>query len=164
MIALQITELKAFMSKLLASTTFDDFLLQEATLQMAISYVIDGHINEGFFHTDDEDTTLKKKPPFIAYKEVRGTFFELIKGKRTPLGFQVVLQLSPERADMLFPEGLTHHLIKGLILNIRYDGAKAFITSGISYTSFSLDKTPELIWDEALITFLKGAGIAFEQL
>ena len=37
MIALQITELKAFMGKLLGTNTFDDFLLQEATLQMGIS-------------------------------------------------------------------------------------------------------------------------------
>lgn len=163
MIALQITELKAFMSKLLASSTFDDFLLQEATLQMGIGYVIDGHINEAFYQTDDE-TEQPHRPPFIPYGEVRGTLFELIKGKRTPLGFQVVLQLSPTRCAILFPEGLDAHLIKGLLLNIRFDGSKAMITSGISYYSFSLDKAPELIWDEALMNFLRGAGIVFEQI
>ena len=95
MIALQITELKPFMARLLGSNTFDDFLLQEATLQMGISYVIDGHINEAFYQTDEETATVSDRPPFISYGEVRNTLFELIKGKRTPLGFQVVLQLSP---------------------------------------------------------------------
>lgn len=162
MIALQITELKAFMSKLLTTNTFDTFLLQEATLQMGISYVIDGHINEAFFQNEDSEET--DMHSFISYGEVRGTLFDLIKGKRTPLGFQVILQLSPEKAHTLFPEGLQTHLIKGLLLNIRYDGSKAMLTSGISYTSFSLDRAPELIWDEALTSFLRNAGIAYQEL
>ena len=49
-------------------------------------------------------------------------------------------------------------------MNIRYDGSKALITSGISYTSFSLDKAPELIWDEAMMNFLRRAGITFDQI
>ena len=162
MIALQITELKSFMGKLLATNTFDDFLLQEATLQMGIGYVIDGHINEAFYQTEEDQAT--ERLPFITYSEVRGTLFDLIKGKRTPLGFQVLLQLPPKRCNLLFPEGLQTHLIKGLVMNIRYDGSKALITSGISYSSFSLDKAPELIWDEAMMTFLRSAGIAFEQI
>ena len=162
MIALQITELKSFMGKLLATNTFDDFLLQEATLQMGIGYVIDGHINEAFYQTEEDQAT--ERLPFITYSEVRGTLFDLIKGKRTPLGFQVLLQLPPKRCNLLFPEGLQTHLIKGLVMNIRYDGSKALITSGISYSSFSLDKAPELIWDEALMSFLRSAGIAFDQI
>ncbi len=164
MIALQITELKSFMTRLLGSNTFDDFLLQEATLQMGISYVIDGHINEAFYQTDDETNTQTDRSSFISYGEVRNTLFDLIKGKRTPLGFQVVLQLSPKRCAILFPEGLDAHLMKGLLMNIRFDGSKAMITSGISYYSFSLDKAPELIWDEALMNFLRSSGINFEQI
>lgn len=162
MIALQITELKAFMGKLLATNTFDDFLLQEATLQMGIGYVIDGHVNEAFYQTEEDQLT--ERQPFISYGEVRNTLFGLIKGKRTPLAFQVVLQLSPKRCAILFPEGLDVHLIKGLIMNIRFDGSRALITSGVSYTSFSLDRAPELIWDEALMNFLNSAGIIFDQI
>ncbi len=164
MIALQITELKSFMGKLLKTPVFDDFLLQEATLQMGISYVIDGHINETFYQNDEAFDDSKLLPEFISYGEVRNTLYSLIKGKRTPLGLQVVLQLSSERCSLLFPEGTDAHMIKGLLFNIRYDGAKAMITSAVSYYSFSLNKTPELIWDEALMTFLRTAGIAFEQI
>ena len=163
MIALQITELKTFMSRLLGSNVFDDFLLQEATLQMGINYVIDGHINEAFYTTDTSEDT-ESTGSFIPYGEVRPTLFELIKGKHTPLGLQVILQLSQKRSDILFPEGLKSHLIKGLIVNIRFDGTKTIITTGVNYYSFSPDKTPELIWDEALMTFLKHAGIAFDQI
>ena len=161
MIALQITDLKAFMNTLLKSETFDDFGLQEATLQMAISYVIDGHINKDFFAGVDSNTPAFE---FITYSEVRPTLFELIKGKRTPIGFQLVLQLSPERSALLFPESLASHGIKGLLLIIRYDGTRAILTSGVNYATFSLDKKPELIWDEALVRFLEGAQIAFVTL
>lgn len=152
------------MGKLLGTDIFDDFLLQEATLQMGISYVIDGHINEAFYETEEDTEATDHKPSFISYGEVRSTLFDLIKGKRTPLGFQVILQLSPERCAILFPEGLEKHFIKGLLLNIRYDGSKAIITSAISYLTFTLDKAPELIWDEALMSFLQNSGIAFDRL
>lgn len=164
MIALQITELKAFMGKLLGTTTFDDFLLQEATLQMGISYVIDGHINEAFYQSEESSEDTSEQTEFIPYGEVRSTLFDLIKGKRTPLGFQVVLQLPPKKSAVLFPEGIEKHLIKGLLFNIRYDGSKAMITSGISYSAFTLDKAPALIWDEALMSFLRNSGISFDQL
>ena len=162
MIALHITELKAFMSKLLTTNIFDDFLLQEATLQMGIGYVIDGRINKAFYQNEEDPLT--ERSTFITYGEVRSTLFDLIKGKRTPLGFQVLLQLPPKKSAVLFPEGLDAHLIKGLVMNIRFDGSKALITSGISYTSFSLDKAPELIWDEAMMNFLRRAGISFEEV
>ena len=164
MIALQITELKTFMGKLLGTNTFDDFLLQEATLQMGISYVIDGRINEAFYKTEEDPEVPENKHAFISYGEVRNTLYDLIKGKRTPLGFQVFLQLSPEKCSMLFPEALEKHFIKGLLFIIRYDGSKAIITSGISYSAFSLNKAPELIWDEALMNFLRNADISFERL
>ena len=78
--------------------------------------------------------------------------------------FQFALQLSQKRSDILFPEGLKSHLIKGLIVNIRFDGTKTIITTGVNYYSFSPDKTPELIWDEALMHFLRSTGISFEQI
>ena len=161
MIALQITELKTFMNTLLRTEVFDDFLLQEATLQMAIGYVIDGHINKDFY---GEDAVASPETDFVTYGEVRPTLFELIKGKRTPLGLQLVLQLSPERSTMLFPDGLSSHSIKALLMNVRYDGAKVIMTSGINYATFTLDKAPELIWDEALTSILDKAGIAYELL
>ena len=49
MIALELTNIKDFMNKLLKTETFDHFLLQEAVLSSAASYVIDGHITNGFF-------------------------------------------------------------------------------------------------------------------
>lgn len=130
---------------------------------MGVGYVIDGHINKDFYQ-EEELSAFPGHADFIPYGEVRNTLFSLIKGKRTPLAFQVVLQLSPKNCALLFPEGIHTHLIKNLLLHIRFDGSKARITSGISYTSFSPDKGPEAIWDEALTKWLCNAGIAFDRL
>ena len=49
-------------------------------------------------------------------------------------------------------------------MNVRYDGTKVIMTSGINYATFTLDKAPELIWDEALTSILDKASIAYELL
>ena len=45
-VALELTDIKDFMNKLLRSEIFDHFLLQEGVITSAASYVIDGHINK----------------------------------------------------------------------------------------------------------------------
>ena len=52
MLALELTDIKDFMNKLLRSEIFDHFLLQEGVITSAASYVIDGHINKGFYSTE----------------------------------------------------------------------------------------------------------------
>ena len=49
MLALQITSLKKFMSQLLATDTFDCFLLEEAMVKAANTVSIDGRINREFY-------------------------------------------------------------------------------------------------------------------
>ena len=53
MIALQIQDIKNFMSKLLLSQTFDHFLLVEGTITTYNTFRIDGRIHKSFF-TDEE--------------------------------------------------------------------------------------------------------------
>lgn len=44
MISIELTDTKDFMNKLLRTEIFDNFLLQEAVITKAASYVIDGHL------------------------------------------------------------------------------------------------------------------------
>ena len=48
MISIELTDTKDFMNKLLRTEIFDNFLLQEAVITKAASYVIDGHLQKGF--------------------------------------------------------------------------------------------------------------------
>lgn len=168
MIAVSVSSLKNFMSRLLTSDTFDSFLLEEAVIRTANTFTIDGRVNKEFFRDsvgEDGSTDSEPMTEFRSWSELRGLCFDLIKGKRVPLNFHFVLQLPPEKAAALLrKEGCSEvQAVKALVLNIRYDGAKAQLTTGTSYHSFTLSKEADVIWDKALLKFLSLKGIEYEE-
>lgn len=161
MIALQITSMKQFMNQLLVTDTFDVFLLEEAVISTACTFSIDGHINRDFFRGDGETPELSYD--FRPWGEIKGLCFDLIKGKRTPLAFRFVLHLMPEKATaLLAKEGsdVDPSLVKALVLNIRFDGTKAVLTTATAYHTFLPSKEPDAIWDKALMKYLEAKGIS----
>lgn len=164
--ALLITSMKNFMSRLLASDTFDCFLLEEAVISTVNTYTIDGHINQDFFNGGEEESDAPAYD-FRPWGEIKGLCFDLIKGKRTPLFFRFVLHLMPEKTTALLEKeecSTDPAQIKALVLTIRYDGSRAVLTTGTSFHSFVLSKEPDAIWDRALVKYLTGKGIDFEEL
>lgn len=166
MTALQITSMKAFMHKLLASESFDIFLLEEAVIGTASTFTIDGHVNRDFFRGDNGEEP-EKLPEFRPWSEVRSLCFDLIKGKRTPLFFRFTLQLMPSKAAALLQQencDVDPSLVKALALNIRYDGSKAVLTTATAFHTFLPSKEPDAIWDRALTRYLNREGISYEIL
>lgn len=166
MLALQITSLKKFMNQLLAGDSFDPFLLEEATISTANTYTIDGHINRDFFPAEERN---EEQLPyeFQPWSELKGLCFNLIKGKHTPLFFKFVLHLKPEKAAALLKQqnsSVNPDEVRALVLNIRFDGTNAILTTGIAYHTFVMSKDADIIWDKALIKYLSGKDIAFEEL
>lgn len=164
MTALQITSMKNFMNRLLTSESFDIFLLEEAVIGTANTFTIDGHVNKDFFNSEDDSPELSE---FRPWSDLRGLCFDLIKGKKPPLFFRFTLQLKPELATALLKKencDAAPEQVKALVLNIRYDGAKAVLTTAVSYHTFLLSKEPDSIWDRALAKYLDREGIAYEIL
>jgi hypothetical protein len=54
--------------------------------------------------------------------------------------------------------------VSALLLNIRYDGSAASILTGISYSTFTLDKSAEALWDKTVIRFLESREIPCREL
>ncbi len=166
MLALQITSMKAFMNQLLAGDSFDVFLLEEATVSTANTYTIDGHINTDFYPPEERGADCLPYE-FQPWSEIKGLCFNLIKGKHTPLYFKFVFHLKPEKAAALLAQqgsDIDISQVKALVLNIRYDGTKAILTTGTAYQTFIMSKEADNIWDRALIKYLSGKGIGFEEL
>lgn len=166
MLALQITSLKLLMNQLLAGDTFDIFLLEEAVISTANTYTIDGHINTDFYPLEERGTDLLPYE-FQPWSELKGLCFHLIKGKRTPIFFKFVFHLKPEKAAALLKQGdssLSADTLKAMVLNIRYDGTKAVLTTGTSYHTFVMNKEADAIWDRALMKYLSDKGINYENL
>ena len=167
MIALELTDIKDFMNKLLRTEVFDHFLLQEAVITSGASYVIDGHITKGYY-TDEEVETMG----IIGYKMLpfsllRGNCFDLIKGKKTPNSFKFVFLLSPENLKKTLASSgssYTENDISGVFLNLKYQNQLLTLTTGISYNIFSTDKSLESNWDKLVCRFLYQNDIKFEEL
>lgn len=165
--ALELTDIKDFMNKFLRSEIFDHFLLQEGVIHSAASYVIDGRVNKGFYSENELEELSLKDCSFLPYAMLRGNFFDLIKGKKTPSSFKFVLLLSPENLRRTLTStgsSFSENDITGVFINIRYQNQLLTLTTGISYNIFSTDKTLDTEWDRLVRQFLKQHEIAFEEL
>lgn len=167
MIALQLSEIRVFMNKLLCTEIFDNFLLQEASIHGNISYNIEGAIHTDFYSEDELAEEHLTGLSFIPYGKVRTQCFDLIKGKRTPSFFKFVLLLSPENlAKTLQQSGssFTPSDISAAYLNLKFQNNQLVLTTGISYRIFTTDKSFDYEWDNLIKRFLKSHAIAFEEL
>lgn len=166
MIALSIIDVKDFMNKLLIGEVFDRFFLVEASVTTFNTFTIDGRLQQDFF---DTDTVAMHKSNLIEYslwRDVKPYCFSVIRGRRAPLNFRIVLQLSHKQTQQIlnpsFPDGSVPDC--RFCLNLQYRNDSLLCTTGVSYTSFCLDKRPEHLWDEIIRKFLSGQHIAFQVL
>lgn len=93
--------------------------------------------------------------------------FLLMKGKKLPVSFKFVLQLSDHNTDWLLGKYHLEHLkeqLSGLYLNIRYQDKKLICVTGLSYKTFVMDKTLEHVWDDTAAQFMKQNGITVEKV
>jgi len=162
----QLEEIKSFMGKLLASELFDSYLLSEATISTFQTFHIDGHINKDFYN-DTEPTQEESyflETGYSTWKQMRPYCFDLIKGKRTPLGFKFILALPAALAQSLLePLGIDTDSIslKTFLVNIRYDGTRLLCVTASSSKDFMLGKQADQIWDQYFGQFLTSHGIAY---
>ena len=165
MIALQIQDIKNFMSRLLLSQTFDTFLLVEGMITTYNGFRIDGRIHKDFFTEEEIEERGLNQREFSLWKEVKPFCLELIKGKKTPLGFKFTFQLSKENtAKLLSSSGITSiqpENVSGLLLNVRYENGALNVITATNLNLFTLEKSLEHAWDDMVKRFLKQQEISF---
>ena len=160
MIALELPKIKESMTKLLLSDAFDNFLLIQAEIVTFNTFTIDGYLKKDFYEED-----MRPAREYSLWKEMRDYCYSFIKGNRTPLRFAIVLGLSSENTEkLLTQQELPYKIndVKGLYLNIRYDGETLLCTTGTSMNLFTMDKTLEQTWDKMAQKFLVQKGMEVE--
>lgn len=162
MIALDILDIKDFTSKLFVGNVFDAFYLSEASFTTFISCTIDGNLQKDFFDSDQapSDRTL------CLWSEVKPYCYTLIKGRRTPVHFKIVFQLSRKNTEkMLLSSGLQlkQEDIYGLFLNCQFDKGRLTCTTGTSLRIFTVDHTVDQLWDDLIRRFFHSQKISFEE-
>ena len=167
MIALNILDIKDFMNKLLRTEVFDHFLLQEASINGHISYLIDGHLNMNFYAKEELEELELNDLTFAPLSMVRNHGYDVIKGNRTPTSYKFVFLLSPKNPERTLAQttsGLTPSDITAVYLNLKYQNQQLVATTGVSYSTFVLDKSFEFEWDTLIKKFFKNITITFQEL
>ncbi len=165
MIALNIVDVRDFMSKMLVHGTFDKFYLCEAAVETFTSFQFGGPLHPAYYSAREQEALGSRR--LTLWQELRPFAYELIRGKKLPLSFKFVFALSDENLTWL----LEHHHVKltpadigGLFLNIRYENKKVTCITGTSFKTFVMDKTLEQLWDATAVQFMKQNQIAVEVL
>lgn len=164
MVALRIDDIKEFAKKLFIGDVFDIFLLREATIATFNTFSIDGHIRQGYY--TEQELEENKIEELSSWKTIKPICFSLVKGKKLPGSFQITLQLSSEQVEKFLIHsqvGLTVDQVNGICMNIRYEDNVLYCVSGTSLNIFTLDRSIDIEWDEALRLFLRQQEIAYTE-
>ena len=167
MLAIQIKDVKTFMAKLLSADTFDSFLLEEARIHTFNTFIIDGHQNREFYTKEELDDPEIFPYEYSRWKDVKSICFQLIKGKKVPTFMKIILHRKPEDVYTLLEEGGALEFadtLKAFVLTIKYDANGLLLTTGTSFSTFVMDKTADLLWDNAVRKFLTSQEIDFEEV
>ncbi len=167
MTALEIKITKNFMNALLVSEQFDTFLVEEVSITTFNTFQIDGHIVKDFYTNEEIEAAGGALPVFSGWKDIRPVCFQLIKGKKTPVSFRVILHASPALIEQIAGQpdcGVDASLIRSLALNIRYDKGRVTCVTGTAFTTFIMDKSVDTLWDQYIRSFLARLGLDFEAL
>lgn len=166
MTALEIKNIKSFMSKFLASDTFDHFLLSEASITTYNTFFIDGRQNKDFFTEEEWNDSSIRPYDYSRWKDIKSLCFHLIKGTHTPVGFKFILHLIPSYVEaILADDSVTVPIseVKALVLIVKYDSGSLTITTGTSLKTFLPDKSADVFWDKYIKLFLEKAVIDYEE-
>ena len=168
MLQIQVTSVKGFMSKLLASDYFDDFLCVEGEIVTFNTFSFDGFIQKNYYQSSENAQNEKTfLADFSSWTELKDFCFSLIKGQNTPLSFKFVFKLSDgEVSSFIEKYGLdyTKEGIQGLYFNIRFENLQLKITTGTSLKTFNLSKDVEEAWDKELIMMMNELELDYELL
>ena len=127
---------KTSMSQLLLKDTFHGFAFIEGEVTTFNKFHIDGQLRKEFF---DEEPSQE----YSLWKDVQEYFFSVIRGKRTPLSFKLILSLARED----FPA-----FLKGRGLSLQ-------CVTGTSMHTFTMDKGLDQEWDKYVKQFFSQAVI-----
>lgn len=126
-----------------------------------------GILHPDYYTKEEQGSPGASARRFARWQELKPFCLELIKGKRTPLGFRFTFQLSPENTEKLLNQTASPFSVgdvNGLALNIRYEEGNIICTTALSLNLFTMDKSLEHAWDQMVQRFFLTQDLAFHLL
>ena len=163
MLSLMITDVKKMTALLFTENSFDRFLLKSAQLSAQLSAAISGEKDPDFYTEDEREKEMQE--PFVRYETVRPLLFQMIRGKRLPLSFRIILITDKNTTNRLkVKSGFSDCEVTSLSINLNYKGGQLILSTGVSYAGFSLDKSLDTAWENTVRGFLDDKGVTYEIL
>ena len=158
MVAYEIVDKKSFTKELFDGKLFDDFLLVSAEIITYNAFNIDGKIKKAYY--SDEEVDELNLEEYSKWEVIRPVCFYLIKGKKLPVSFKLVLKLGEDLKDKFLKDKEINNIpVSHLYINIRYEDNNIRCIGACSYNEFVIDKSAETKWDEYIKEYLVKAGI-----
>lgn len=170
MVAYKILEVGSFMNLLLSNKNFDLFSVGGITVRTITDFTADGKRNKDWCCDEDENDS-----EYLSWQEIKGFVYERVKGKKKPGLLKVEMLVDREDFFKVFldfkgeAEDFSRCSIKTFRLNFKYESLFGqpellTVTTGVSYSDFTMDKSWEQYWDEKAAGFLKGMGLTLEKM
>ncbi|MBQ9064478.1 MAG: hypothetical protein IJ123_03430 [Blautia sp.] len=151
----EIQDIREFTSHLFLKDHFDELQFCEADFITFASFHLDGKRQQDYFDTDEQKQL--EQEVWIHWKEIRPFCLSLIRGKRLPLSFKIVLRLPATHQLCCKIQELGEEAGKqDLFLNIMYKDKRLVCTTGAAMSGFVPGVKPGAVWDtaaEALLRF-----------
>lgn len=168
MVLFEIENTGEFMNSLFVKEWLDFMELVEGEITTFYNVKIDGRQDMKWYDLQEIEENNIKQREFILWKNFKQYAYQLIKGKKVPQLFRLVLRLPKEKdimKRMLELAGGEFLLedIQGFYLNIKYEKQQLSVITGISLKKFSMDKSLEQIWDDEVSTLLKKQGFLIKK-
>lgn len=151
--AFEVVDVKEFTRRLFMSDTFDNTVAVEAEFLTFVKFSIGGKLNREYF---DEECSEE----YCTWGSIRHICFEIIKGRRTPTGFKLILKFSKNFSKKWIGENTAKAIDGDLYLNIRYMDSRLHLISSFSPKIFSGDRELEHTFDNYVRDMLKKMNIA----
>lgn len=142
-----------------AKDAFDGLLLVNADINVLVNYHIDGHINKDFL-TEEEYKEACFQNEYVHWGDVRKFCFDIIKGKKIPIGLKFVFKLPKEYVPAFLKrnkiEDIRPESVSGLFMNIKFENNKLICVTGTALSEFiPNDRRVENAWDEEIEKFIR---------
>lgn len=146
-----IEDIKNYMNQLLVNEKFDSFYLYEARVKGALDYFIGGKVNMNYY--DEEERNELEGSEYISWGKVKHIIYDLMKGKKLPINFKIILMFNRENITRLIEMNnlpVKPEDVGALFYNIHFEAGELNVTTGTSLKVFTLDKRLEQLWDETV--------------
>ena len=137
------SSIKQVMNQLLKGSAFDCFLVRGAAISTFTKIEISGILEKNYLPEDERDPSRN----YVYWSEIRPFIFSLIKGGPAPGVLKIIFSATDDEVEAM------HNNASAMFLNLLYEEGNLKFTTAVGQRSFSLDRTPDDVWDKYIEQF-----------